>query len=60
MTISHDEVSIIVAVINGAVAVVTAWFTRKNRKDIDGVAEVVGTVKAKARKEKMNGRDPSS
>jgi hypothetical protein len=46
---THDEISLVVAIINGFFAVWIAFLTRRNKKDIDGVAEVVGTERAKSR-----------
>lgn len=46
--------SIIAAIINGAFTLLVAYITRRKikraEKDIDGVAEVVGTERARARK----------
>ena len=40
---------LLITVINAIVTLIVAYMNYRNRKDIDGVAEVVGTERAKAR-----------
>ena len=49
LNLTHDDISLMIAIVNGIVAVWAAKVSHRNKKDIDGVAEVVGTARAKAR-----------
>lgn len=49
---SHITAEQWVTLFNGIMALVTAYFTHRNRKDIDGVAIKAGTERALARLEK--------
>lgn len=55
-SLSHDEIALLIALVNGVSAMWTAWLARRNRRDIDGVAERVGTERALARCAKKNKR----
>lgn len=50
--LSHDDVEILIEFIKGVFGLAIAYVSFRNKKDIDGVAEVVGTERAKARCDK--------
>lgn len=50
---SHVDVNLILGIINGLIGLWAAYAAKRNKKDIDGVALVVGTERAKDRVSKQ-------